>query len=140
MAPLYQAPRAVGGVEYYLEWVRIRFMEMEVNKVASVMTELFKKCRRKPEQTVRDFNMEFERLLLRLGELSCELPALVKAWLYLDRLKLGESDELALLASVNNQYDLRCLQQAAIIHDRGVARRSWRWTMEAAISACDCGR
>ena len=63
--------------------------------------------------------MEFERLLLRLGELNCELPALVKAWLYLD-----ESDE-ALLASVNNQYDLRCPQQAAIIHDRGVARRSW---------------
>ena len=116
---------ANGGVEYYLEWVRIRFMEMEVNKVASVMTELFKKCRRKPEQAVRDFNMEFERLLLRLGELNCELPALVKAWLYLDRLKLGESDELAPLASVNNQYDLRCLQQAAIIHDRGVARRSW---------------
>ncbi|CAL1155942.1 unnamed protein product [Cladocopium goreaui] len=110
---------AIGGAEYYLGWVRIRFMEMEVNKVASVMTELFKKCRRKPEQAVRDFNMEFERLLLRLGELNCELPALVKAWLYLD-----ESDE-ALLASVNNQYDLRCPQQAAIIHDRGVARRSW---------------
>jgi hypothetical protein len=66
-------------------------MEMEVNKVASVMTELFKKCRRKPEQAVRDFNMEFERLLLRLGELNCELPALVIARLYLDRLNLGRA-------------------------------------------------
>ena len=91
---------APGGVEYYLEWVRVRFMEMEVNKVAAVMTELFKKCRRAPEQTVREFNMSFERLLLRLGELNCELPSLVKAWLYLDRLRLGEGDELALLASV----------------------------------------
>ena len=93
---------APGGVDYYLEWVRVRFMEMEVNKVAAVMTELFKKCRKRPEQSVREFNMTFERLLLRLSELNCELPGLVKAWLYLDRLRLGESDELALLASVGN--------------------------------------
>ena len=59
--------------------------------------------------------------MLRLGELNCELPSLVKAWLYLDRLRLGEGDELALLASVGNKL----LQQAAIIHDRGVARKPW---------------
>ena len=93
---------APGGVDYYLEWVRVRFMEMEVNKVAAVMTELFKKCRKRPEQSVREFNMTFERLLLRLSELNCELPGLVNSWLYLDRLRLGESDELALLASVGN--------------------------------------
>ena len=128
---------ASGGMEYYLEWVRVRFMEMEVNKVAAIMTELFKKCRKGQEQSVREFNMTFERLLLRLSELSCELPGLVKAWLYLDRLRLGESDELALLASVGNQYDLKLLQQAAIIHDRGMSKKSWdkgnhsRWKQHA---------
>ena len=78
-----------------------------------MMPELFKRCRRKPEQSVRDFNVEFERLVLRLREVHCELPPLVKGWLYLDKLRLGEHEELALLSSVNNQFDCRRLQQAA---------------------------
>lgn len=113
------------GVQYYLEWVRVRFMEVEVTKVGNVMTQLFRKCRRRSDQTVRDFNLEFERLILHLMELGCELPSLVKGWLYLDRLKLSENEEMSLLASVNNQYDVKALQQAAIIHDRGTTKR---WT------------
>ena len=114
------------GMAYYLEWVRVRFMEIEINKVGAIMNELFRKCRKRADQTVRDYNMEFERLLLRLGELNCELPNLVKAWLYVDRLKLSEHDEVALLSSVGNQYDLRALQQAAMIQDRGVvAKKTW---------------
>ena len=117
------------GMAYYLEWVRVRFMEIEINKVGAIMNELFRKCRKRADQTVRDYNMEFERLLLRLGELNCELPNLVKAWLYVDRLKLSEHDEVALLASVGNQYDLRALQQAAMIQDRGiVAKKTWERT------------
>ena len=117
------------GMAYYLEWVRVRFMEIEINKVGAIMNELFRKCRKRADQTVRDYNMEFERLLLRLGELNCELPNLVKAWLYVDRLKLSEHDEVALLASVGNQYDLRALQQAAMIQDRGiVAKKTWEHT------------
>ena len=111
------------GVDYFTDWIRVRFMEVEITKIGTVMTALFRRCRRKPEQSVREFNLEFERLLLHLVELGCELPGLVKGWLYLDRLKLGEGDELALLASVQNQYDLKLLQQAAIIQDRGGARR-----------------
>lgn len=115
-----------GGVEYYLDWVRVRFMEMEVNKVSNVMSELFRRCKKKGDQTVRDFNVEFERLLLHLAELDCELPPLVKAWLYLDRLRLHEAEELAILASVGNKYDLKMLQQAAIIQDRS-ARKVGSW-------------
>ena len=63
-----------GGVEYFQEWIRVRFMEMEVTKVSNVMTELFRRCRKKQDQSVRDFNVEFERLLLYLKELDCELP------------------------------------------------------------------
>ena len=113
-----------GGVQYFQDWIRVRFMEMEVTKVSNVMAELFRRCRKKPEQTVRDFNVEFERLLLHLKELDCELPGLVKAWLYLDKLKVTEAEELALLSSVHNQYDVKLLQQAAILHDRGV-KKSW---------------
>ena len=101
------------GVSDYLEWVQTRFMEVEVTEVSNMMSELFKRCRRKPEQSVRDFNVEFERLVLRLREVHCELPPLVKGWLYLDKLRLGEHEELALLSSVNNQFDCRRLQQAA---------------------------
>ena len=101
------------GVEYYMDWVRVRFMEVEVTKVSNVMTALFRKCRRKPEQSVREFNLEFERLLLHLLELGCELPDLVKGWLYLDRLRLPEHEELSILSS----------QQAAMIHDRGNTRK-----------------
>ena len=97
-------------------------MEVEVTKVSNMMSELFKGCRRKPEQSVRDFNVEFERLVLRLREVHCELPPLVKGWLYLDKLRLGEHEELALLSSVKNQFDCRRLQQAAMIQDRSLRR------------------
>lgn len=106
------------GLGYFTDWIRVRFMEMEVTKVGNVMTELFKKCRRRAEQSVRDFNVDFERMMLRLKELDCELPDLVKAWLYLDKLKLSDSEELSLLSSVHNRYDVKLLQQAAILHDQ----------------------
>ena len=111
-----------GGVDYFLDWIRIRFMEIEVTKVASVMAELFRKCKKRSEQSVREFNLEYERLLMHLRELDCELPPLVKAWLYLDKLRLGESEETSILSSVNNKYDLKLLQQAALLHDRSTRR------------------
>ena len=110
------------GVSYFLEWVQTRFMEVEVTKVSSMMTDLFKQCKRKPEQSVREFNVEFERLVLRLHEVQCELPPLIKAWLYLDKLHLPEQEELSLLSSVNNQFDVKKLQQAALIQDRSTRR------------------
>eukprot|EP00435_Cladocopium_sp_Y103_P068546 s358_g31.t1 len=122
----------IDGVDYFLDWIRVRFMEMEVTKVSNVMAELFRKCKKRGEQSVRDFNIEFERLMLHLKELDCELPGLVKAWLYLDKLRLNETEEMSLLSSVQNKYDVKLLQQAAIVHDKSY-RRTWeksgsRWT------------
>ncbi|CAL1145601.1 unnamed protein product [Cladocopium goreaui] len=116
-----------GGIDYFLDWIRIRFMEIEVTKVATVMTELFRRCRKRADQSVREFNLEYERLLMHLRELECELPPLVKAWLYLDKLRLAEGDEMSLLSSVNNRYDLKLLQQAALLHDRSTRRPSNAW-------------
>ena len=45
-------------------------------------------------------------------------------WLYIDRLQLEEAQELNLLASVGNEYNLHRLQQAAVLHDRG-HRKPW---------------
>ena len=111
------------GVPCFLEWVQTRFMDVEVNKISQLMTDLFRRCKRRPEQSVREFNVEFERMVLRLHEIRCELPPLVKAWLYVDKLRLSESEELALLASVGNEYDVRRLQHAALVQDRTLRHR-----------------
>ena len=92
-----------------------------------MMNLLFRKCKKKHEQSVREFNLEYERLLLHLRELECELPPLVKAWLYLDKLRLSEHEEMNILSSVNNKYDLKLLQQAAMIHDRSTRRVGNAW-------------
>ena len=110
------------GMGYYLDWVQTRFMDVEVSKISQMMTDLFRRCRRCQDQSVRDFNVEFERMVLRLHEVRCDLPPLVKAWLYLDKLRLSETEELALLASVGNEYDVRRLQQAALIQDKALRR------------------
>ena len=93
-------------------------MDVEVTKISQLMNDLFRRCKRKQDQSVREFNVEFERLVLRLHEVRCELPPLVKAWLYVDKLRLSEQEELALLASVGNEYDVRRLQHAALVQDR----------------------
>ena len=102
-------------------------MEIEVTKVAKVMTELFRRCCKRADQSVREFNLEYERLLMHLRELECELPPLVKAWLYLDKLHLAEGDEMSLLSSVNNKYDLKLRQQAALLHDRSTRCPGSQW-------------
>ena len=88
-----------GGVSYYLEWIQTRFMEVEITKVSNMMGDLFRRCRRRSDQSIRDFNVEFERLVLRLRDIHCELPAMVKGWLYLDKLRLTEHEELSLLST-----------------------------------------
>lgn len=112
------------GVPYFLEWIQTRFMDLEVTKISQMMGDLFRRCKRWHDQSVREFNVEFERMVLRLHEVQCELPPLVKAWLYVDKLRLSENEELALLASVGNVYDVRKLQQAAMVQDRGLRRPS----------------
>ena len=35
------------GMAHYLEWVRVRFMEIEINKVGGIINDLFHKCRKR---------------------------------------------------------------------------------------------
>ena len=88
------------------------------------MSDFFKVFKKTHDQDIRDFNMEFDRHLTKLKEIGCLLPGLCSSWWYVDKLRLDNSAELNLLASVRNQYDLRRLQEAAIVQDR-MNRRIW---------------
>ena len=48
---------------------------------------------------------------------ACELAGTVLAWMCIDKLKLDEAGEISRLASVRNKYNLKRLQEAALIHD-----------------------
>ena len=112
------------GVEYFVDWLKARFLDLEVARIGRAFSEFFRKLRRKPSQTIREYNTEYDRLHARLREVGCSLPQECAAWLYVDRLQLDEPQELNLLASVGNQYNLGKLQQAAVLHDRG-HRKPW---------------
>ena len=112
------------GVEYFVQWLNARFLDLEVARIGRAFSEFFRKLRRRPNQSIREYNTEYDRLHARLREVGCSLPQECAAWLYVDRLQLDEPQELNLLASVGNQYNLSKLQQAAVLHDRG-HRKPW---------------
>ena len=112
------------GVHYLMSWLRNRYLDLEVTRIGKALSEMLRKLRRKPGQSIRDYNAEYDRLHARLKEVGCMLPEECAAWLYVDRLQLEEGAELNLLASVGNTYSLGRLQKAAIIQDRAL-RKPW---------------
>ncbi|CAE6947744.1 unnamed protein product [Symbiodinium sp. CCMP2592] len=112
------------GLQYFTSWVAARFLDLEVARIGRAFSDFFRKLRRRPGQTIREYNTEYDRLHGRLREVGCSLPEECAAWLYLDRLQLDEPQELNLLASVGNRYSLHHLQHAAVLHDRG-QRKPW---------------
>ena len=112
------------GVDYLKDWIRQHYLDVEVTSVGRSLSDLFRKLRRRPSQTFRDYAAEFNRLLARVVECGCRLPDVATAWLFVDRANLDETTEVSLLASVGNRYALRELQQAAIILDRSM-RKPW---------------
>ncbi|CAE7551345.1 GIP, partial [Symbiodinium necroappetens] len=112
------------GVDYLRDWIRQHYLDIEVTQVGRSLSDLFRKLRRKPSQTFRDYTAEFNRLLARVTECGCKLPDVANAWLYVDRASLDETTEVSLLASVGNKYALKELQQAAIVLDRSM-RKPW---------------
>ena len=112
------------GLEYYLDWVKERYLDVQVTQVGRSLSEFFRKLKKKPGQSIRDFVGEYDRAHARLVECGCRLPDLAAAWVFVDRMGLEEAAELNLLASVGNVYDLKRLQQAAIVQDRAL-RKPW---------------
>ena len=112
------------GVEYFMEWIRDRYLDVQVTQVGRSLSEFFRRLRKKPGQAIRDYVGEFDRAHARLIEAGCTLPDIAAAWVFVDRMQLEEAAELNLLASVGNLYDLRLLQRAAIVQDRAL-RKPW---------------
>ena len=118
---------AKNGVQYLIKWISGRYLDLEITRIGKAFSEFFRKLRRKPGQSIREYNAEYDRLHARLREVGCSLPEDCAAWLYVDRLQLEEPAELNLLASVGNVYALHKLQKAAVIQDRGL-RKPWEGT------------
>ena len=112
------------GVEKFKSWITERYQEIEVGKIAEALNGFFKKLRRGPSQTVREFNAAFDRSYARLVEIECRLPETARAWAYLSALSLSHSEELAILGSVNNEFICSKLQRAAVLHEKSL-RRPW---------------
>ena len=112
------------GVDYFVEWIKDRYLDVQVTQIGRSLSGFFRGLRRRSDQSVRDYMAEFDRAYSRLTEVGCHLPDVAAAWVFVDRMGLEEQAELNLLASVGNQYSLKALQQAAIVHDRGL-RKPW---------------
>ena len=113
-----------GGVDYLIDWIKDRYLDVQVTQIGRSLSGFFRGLHRRANQSVRDYMAEFDRAFARLGEVGCHLPDVAAAWVFVDRMGLEEQAELNLLASVGNQYSLKALQQAAIVHDRGL-RKPW---------------
>ncbi|CAE7241874.1 GIP [Symbiodinium sp. KB8] len=112
------------GVDKFKAWIAERYQEIEVGKIAEALNGFFKKLRRGPNQSVREFNAAFDRSYARLVEIECRLPETARAWAYLSALSLSHSEELAILGSVNNEFVCSRLQRAAVLHEKSL-RRPW---------------
>ncbi|CAE7252997.1 RE1 [Symbiodinium sp. CCMP2592] len=112
------------GLQIFKSWVRERYQEVEVSRIAEALTLFFKKMKRQSGQSIREFNSVFDRSHSRLLEIDCKLPEVARAWAYLNALGLSNTEELSLLASVGNDYSTAKLQKAAILHEKSL-RGPW---------------
>ena len=112
------------GVKYFVQWIKERYLDVQVTQIGRGLSEFFRKLRKRPGQSIREYVGEFDRSYARLMECGCVLPDIAAAWVFVDRMGLEEGAELNLLASVGNVYDLKKLQQAAIVQDRAL-RKPW---------------
>ena len=108
------------GVQVFRQWVQDRYQEVEVSKVAEALTYFFRKLKRGQHQSIREYNSLYDRAHTRLLEIDCKLPEVARAWAYLNGLGLSHSEELGVLASVNNDYNTSRLQRAAILHEKSL--------------------
>ncbi|CAE7353792.1 GIP [Symbiodinium sp. CCMP2592] len=112
------------GLQIFKSWIRERYQEVEVSRIAEALTLFFKKMKRQNGQSIREFNSVFDRSHSRLLEIDCKLPEVARAWAYLNALGLSNTEELSLLASVGNDYSTAKLQKAAILHEKSL-RGPW---------------
>ncbi|CAE7487110.1 GIP, partial [Symbiodinium necroappetens] len=119
------------GAEYFINWIKERYLDVQITQIGRGLSDFFRRLRRKDGQTIREYLSDFDRALARLTECGCVLPDMASAWVFVDRMSPEESAELNLLASVGNEYNLKRLQQAAIVQDRSL-RKPWESSTRSA--------
>ncbi|CAE7236343.1 Faim2, partial [Symbiodinium sp. KB8] len=112
---LYQNLQGRAWIE---AWIMERYQEVEIGKIGEALNGFFKKLRRGPQQSIREFNGLFDRSYARLLEVDCKLPETARAWAYLNALGLTQAEELSILAVTNK------LQRAAVLHEKSL-RKTW---------------
>ena len=112
------------GVERFKGWIAERYQEIEIGKIGEALNGFFKRLKRGPSQSIREFNGTFDRAYARLLEVDCRLPETARAWAYLNALGLTHAEELTILGSVSNEYVTSKLQKAAVLHEKSL-RRAW---------------
>ncbi|CAE7666265.1 unnamed protein product, partial [Symbiodinium sp. KB8] len=50
------------GVAYLVSWVTARFLDLEITRIGRALSDFFRKLRRRPTQSVREYNTEYDRL------------------------------------------------------------------------------
>ena len=48
------------GVDYLIAWVKDRYLDVEITQVGRCLSDFFRKLRRKPGQSVRDYLSDFD--------------------------------------------------------------------------------
>eukprot|EP00439_Symbiodinium_sp_Y106_P040342 s2167_g4.t4 len=56
---------APDGIRYFKEWITQHYLDVEVTQVGRSLSDLFRKLKRRPAQTFRDYVAEFNRLSAR---------------------------------------------------------------------------
>ena len=59
---------------YFVDWIRERYLDVQVTQVGRSLSEFFRKLRKRPGQSIRDYVGEFDRAKARLEECGCSLP------------------------------------------------------------------
>ena len=70
-SPSLDSLGASDGVEYNLQWIKDRFLDMQITQIGRGLSEFFRKLKRRPNQTIRDYIGEFDCCHARLQECGC---------------------------------------------------------------------
>ena len=52
---------ASGGMDYFTQWVKDRYLDVQVTQVGRSLSEFFRRLKKKPSQSIRDYGGEFDR-------------------------------------------------------------------------------
>ena len=86
-----------GGVKLFLQWIEDSYMTTKVSELGVVLTRFFRHLKRKQDEDVQTYKRAYVKGLAELREHGVNLPELVQAWFYIEKLAVNQDHELSLL-------------------------------------------